>query len=43
MRIINGSIDMQIGSFRLSKRYDEFGVVKRINELACIFRKKISQ
>jgi nicotinamidase-related amidase len=33
-------IDMQIGSFRLSKRYDEVGVVKRINELADFFRKK---
>jgi nicotinamidase-related amidase len=32
-------IDMQIGSFRLSKRYDKFGVVKRINQLAGIFRK----
>lgn len=33
-------IDMQIGIFRLSKRYDEIGVVKRINKLAEIFRKK---
>jgi nicotinamidase-related amidase len=33
-------IDMQIGSFRLSKRYDEIGVVKRINELADAFRKR---
>lgn len=32
-------IDMQIGSFRLSKRYDEMGVVKRINKIADIFRK----
>lgn len=32
-------IDMQIGSFRLSKRYDEIGVVKRINQVAEIFRK----
>ena len=32
-------IDMQIGSFRLSKRYDEEGVVKRINKIAEIFRK----
>jgi nicotinamidase-related amidase len=32
-------IDMQIGAFRLSKRYDECGVVKRINKLAEIFRK----
>lgn len=32
-------IDMQIGSFRLSKRYDEFGVVKRINQMADTFRK----
>ena len=34
-------IDMQIGSFRLSKRYDKLGVVKRINQLAGIFRKNI--
>ena len=32
-------IDMQIGSFRLSERYDEMGVVKRINQMADIFRK----
>jgi len=32
-------IDMQIGSFRLSKRYDERGIVKRINQLADFFRK----
>jgi nicotinamidase-related amidase len=32
-------IDMQIGSFRLSKRYDETGIVKRINKIADIFRK----
>lgn len=32
-------IDMQIGSFRLSKRYDETGIVKRINKIANIFRK----
>ena len=32
-------IDMQIGSFRLSKRFDEVGIVKRLNQVADIFRK----
>jgi len=32
-------IDMQVGSFRLSKRYDEIGIVKRINHVAELFRK----
>jgi nicotinamidase-related amidase len=31
-------IDMQIGSFRLSKRYDEIGIVKRINQISDHFR-----
>ena len=32
-------IDMQVGSFRLSERYDETGVVDRINRVADSFRK----
>ncbi|MFC1841134.1 isochorismatase family protein [Thermodesulfobacteriota bacterium] len=32
-------IDMQVGVFRLSKRYDEIGIVKRINQVADLFRK----
>jgi len=31
-------IDMQIGSFKLSKRHDEVGVVERINQVADFFR-----
>lgn len=32
-------IDMQVGSFRSAKRYDEIGIVKRINQVADSFRK----
>lgn len=32
-------IDMQVGSFRLCKRYDEIGIVNRINQVADLFRK----
>jgi hypothetical protein len=32
-------IDMQIGSFNLSKRFDEAGVVQRINGISNHFRK----
>lgn len=35
-------IDMQIGSFRLSKRHDETGTVKRINQISSHFRKNKS-
>ncbi|MCP3875101.1 MAG: isochorismatase family protein, partial [Desulfobacteraceae bacterium] len=30
---------MQIGSFRLAKRYDENGIVQRINKISDYFRK----
>jgi nicotinamidase-related amidase len=33
-------IDMQVGSFRSSVRYDEIGIVNRINKVADLFRRK---